>query len=228
MEASKIKDPHSTSRLVWHRAGTGRARELKGTAPTPTAVSGEALPSGSGTRGRREARPVALHTHSYTYVFSRLTHHTHRTQLQRAFCEGLYGAPPAEPNSAFYTELDERLRRQTSTLTAVRNKLAAESLAAAGRGGGGGEGQEQGYGDDEEDEEGVDTMALRRAVNSSLTRQIEFFTSCMERYCGTAPRPGPCACCPPGCSCGCVRQDGGPGGRGAPWRAASQAPQRHG
>ncbi len=29
-----------------------------------------------------------------------------RTQLQRTFCEGLHGAPPAEPNTAFYTELD--------------------------------------------------------------------------------------------------------------------------
>ncbi|KAG2492430.1 hypothetical protein HYH03_009373 [Edaphochlamys debaryana] len=130
---------------------------------------------------------------SYTFVFNRLTHHTHRTQLQRTFCEGLHGAPPAEPNTAFYTELDERLRLQHSTLAAVHGhgRALEESLAAQGQGPAGRGGP-------------PDTVALRRAVNSSLVDQMAFLTSAMAQYCldGTAGRMGACTC--PGCDCTCA------------------------
>ncbi|GIL88164.1 hypothetical protein Vretimale_14081 [Volvox reticuliferus] len=189
-----------TSGLVWQRAATGRSKVLKCTDTTSSvtappskyepASQGGNLPEGSG-------QPVAFHTHSYTYVFNRLTHHTHRIQLRRTFCEGSYGGPRAEPNSAFYAELDERLRLQASTLTAVRNKLVVESLAAA-------QGQM----------ESIDTVTMRQAVNSSLTRQMEFFTSCLERYCGV----------PSNCACTCQGNEGG----SSPGRLAKQMPPAFG
>ncbi|GIL56129.1 hypothetical protein Vafri_11575 [Volvox africanus] len=171
MESNNSK-AGTNPRLVWQRTAPGRSKVLKGTDATSSV---NAPPTSQrGARPEDSGKPVAFHTHSYTYVFNRLTHHTHRVQLRRTFCEGSYGAPRAEPNSAFYAELDERLRLQTSTLTAVRNKLVIESLAAA-----------QGK------IEAFDTVTMRQAVNSSLTRQIEFFTSCIERHCGV---PNDCTC----------------------------------
>ncbi|GLI61627.1 hypothetical protein VaNZ11_004046 [Volvox africanus] len=171
MESNNSK-AEATSGLVWQRTAPGRSKVLKGT----DATSSVNAPRTSLRRARPEdsGKPVACHMHSYTYVFNRLSHHTHRVQLRRTFCDGSYGAPRAEPNSAFYAELDERLRLQTSTLTAVRNKLVVESLAAA-------QGQI----------EAIDTVTMRQAVNSSLTRQIEFFTGFLERYCGV---PSDCTC----------------------------------
>ncbi|EFJ40326.1 hypothetical protein VOLCADRAFT_108206 [Volvox carteri f. nagariensis] len=191
MEANKTK-ARKPARLLWQRTGTGRSKELMGTGVSPS-VDGRPSSQVQGVRQGAVAgdpsRPVALHTHTYTYVFNRLTHHTHRVQLRRTFCEGLYGAPRAIPNSAFYTELDERLRLQSSTLMAVRNKLVVECLAAASN-----------------QEDGIDTVAMRQDVNSSLSRQMEFFTSCMERYCGP-PRICRCNCE----SCGGICLEGGGG-----------------
>ncbi|KAG2430178.1 hypothetical protein HXX76_010277 [Chlamydomonas incerta] len=176
---------------VWRRAGTARSRELKATGAYAVAV-GQPEPVGRELRPSEAARPLALHTNSYTFVFSRLSHHTHRTQLQRAYCEGLHGAPPAEPNTAFYTELDERLRLQHNTLAAVHDKSVEESIAVAGALAAA------------DGATGVpDTMAMRKAVNGSLNDQLAFFTSCMARYCAPAPGSSSCCSCGPGCSCSC-------------------------
>ncbi|PNW82544.1 hypothetical protein CHLRE_06g283250v5 [Chlamydomonas reinhardtii] len=177
---------------VWRRAGTARSRELKATGSYPAAV-GQPEPVGRELRPSEAARPLALHTNSYTFVFSRLSHHTHRTQLQRAYCEGLHGAPPAEPNAAFYTELDERLRLQHHTLAAVHDKSVEESIAAVAAGAAAAG-----------DVSGVpDTVAMRKAVNGSLTDQMAFFTSCMARYCLPAPGSSSSCSCGAGCGCSC-------------------------
>ncbi|KAG2447796.1 hypothetical protein HYH02_007253 [Chlamydomonas schloesseri] len=199
-QRTRERERKTRAQEVWRRAGTARSRELRETGAYP-AAEGQPEPVGRALRPSEAARPLALHTNSYTFVFSRLSHHTHRTQLQRAYCEGLHGAPPAEPNTAFYSELDERLRRQHHTLAAVHDKSLEESMASAGvlaavaaadeaSSGGGGSGV-------------PDTVALRKAVNASLNDQLAFFTSCMARYCAPAPGSSSSCSCGPGCSCSC-------------------------
>ncbi|PNH04555.1 hypothetical protein TSOC_009280 [Tetrabaena socialis] len=192
----KNKARGASYKLAWQRAGTGRAKELQGTAPAGQAVGQSEPTGGRPLRPSEASRPLALHTQTYTYVFSRLQHHAHRTQLQRTFCEGLHGAPPAEPNAAFYSELDERLRLQHTTLAAVHTKSVEESLAAAGWQAAEAGGAEAVPGSGPV--VGADTVSMRNAVNSSLSQQLEFFTACMAEYCGEA-----CACSCPGCECSC-------------------------
>ncbi|KXZ43703.1 hypothetical protein GPECTOR_82g237 [Gonium pectorale] len=101
----------------------------------------------------------------------------------------------------------ERLRLAHTTLAAVRQKSVEESLAAAA-GAGGGAGAP----------DAPDTVALRQAVNSSLSSQMSFFTSCMAAYC--ADQTAGCNCGCPGC--GCV----GRSSRQQALRAAALGPPR--
>ncbi|GFR50919.1 hypothetical protein Agub_g13238 [Astrephomene gubernaculifera] len=183
MEEQKRKGTGSSDRLTWRRAGASKSQGARGATPS----AGTSTPPGKQLRPSQANRPVALHTHSYTYVFGRLSHHTHRTQIQRAFCEGLHGAPPAEPNSGFYDELDERLRLQHNTLLAVRRKAGEEALAATRP----------------QSAATADTVALRHAVNNSLAQQLEFFTSCMAAYSSDPATATACSCSCPGCGCSC-------------------------